>query len=292
MEVKDVSSWKEGTGVLTSGKRSKLWLRDPDDDNVEYLFKYPKAIGEVYAEVIAYLLSKEVFDVEVPETFFAVRDGNLGALSKSFIDKQEKTVFAESVDFYGVNFDAENLDHYTIERTINVLEPFNLLEDLYKMCIFDYLIANQDRHSQNWGLLINDKLVNYIFAPLYDNGSSMFNGYKYGDDVINHFLKDNNRFNAYNNRARSTFSLVKDDKIVKRIKSLELLQYLFNENERVFIDAYASFQGATYDIIYSIVQKVDERYIEENRKKLITKLITTRLEYVRELIEKGRKAND
>lgn len=50
-------------------------------------------------------------------------------------------------------------------------------EFLDKMIVFDYLLANEDRHFNNFGALRNaDSLVYLGMAPLFDSGSSL--GYK------------------------------------------------------------------------------------------------------------------
>ncbi len=41
------------------------------------------------------------------------------------------------------------------------------------MIVLDYIIANEDRHLNNFGLLRNAETLEwYGFAPIYDSGSS------------------------------------------------------------------------------------------------------------------------
>ena len=56
----------------------------------------------------------------------------------------------------------------------------NLGEDyfnaFYDMMIFDALIYNTDRHLNNFGLMVDNKTNQpYAFAPIFDNGLSLFN---------------------------------------------------------------------------------------------------------------------
>ena len=45
---------------------------------------------------------------------------------------------------------------------------------LDRMLVFDYLISNEDRHLNNFGLLRNAETLEWIgFAPIYDSGSSL-----------------------------------------------------------------------------------------------------------------------
>lgn len=42
------------------------------------------------------------------------------------------------------------------------------------MIVTDYIIANEDRHMNNFGLLRNAETLEWIgFAPIYDSGSSL-----------------------------------------------------------------------------------------------------------------------
>ncbi len=46
---------------------------------------------------------------------------------------------------------------------------------LDRMITVDYIIANKDRHFNNFGLVRNSETLEYVsFAPLYDNGTSLF----------------------------------------------------------------------------------------------------------------------
>ena len=48
------------------------------------------------------------------------------------------------------------------------------VEFLDRMIVLDYIIANEDRHLNNFGVLRNAKTLEWIgFAPIYDSGSSL-----------------------------------------------------------------------------------------------------------------------
>lgn len=50
----------------------------------------------------------------------------------------------------------------------------NIQSDLDKMIVLDYLIANEDRHLNNFGLLRNAETLEWLgFAPIYDSGTSL-----------------------------------------------------------------------------------------------------------------------
>ena len=50
----------------------------------------------------------------------------------------------------------------------------NIEECLNQMIVLDYIIANEDRHLNNFGLVRNAETLEWIgFAPIYDSGSSL-----------------------------------------------------------------------------------------------------------------------
>lgn len=50
----------------------------------------------------------------------------------------------------------------------------NIKQSLDKMLVLDYIIANEDRHLNNFGLVRNAETLQWMgFAPIYDSGSSL-----------------------------------------------------------------------------------------------------------------------
>ena len=61
----------------------------------------------------------------------------------------------------------------------------NIITAIDKMMILDYIIANEDRHYNNFGFLRNAETLAWLgFAPIYDSGTSLwYNTQKVGADV-------------------------------------------------------------------------------------------------------------
>lgn len=88
---------------------------------------------------------------------------------------------------------------------VSLIETANFLKSLGKdfyndfadMMIFDALICNTDRHSGNYGLLVDNKTNKPVkFAPIFDNGLSLFN-YGMPDDFADLDSYAKTRFPAY-----------------------------------------------------------------------------------------------
>ncbi|WP_099221719.1 HipA domain-containing protein [Listeria costaricensis] len=174
MQIVDVSDWQE-VDIWTTGKRVKTWL---EKDRTRYLFKIPKTSGEITAEMAAYLIGTNCYKLHLPETYIAIKNEQYGTLSKNFVNKNANVEFIEAGDYFfqkDPSFDPTDLSKYQIKTAIEFMEDMCLKRPFYEMLLFDYLIANQDRHAENWGILINNRNQKYL-APIYDNGSSLFNG--------------------------------------------------------------------------------------------------------------------
>lgn len=73
----------------------------------------------------------------------------------------------------------------TLRKVANYLKKLgnNYYNEFVDMLIFDALIFNEDRHFGNFGIMVNSKTNKpYAFAPIFDNGLSLFN-YAMSDDI-------------------------------------------------------------------------------------------------------------
>jgi hypothetical protein len=158
-----------------------------------YLFKEPQGskAQQVWSEVIAYELGK-LTGVAVPPAFLAVGPGN-----------GSPGVLIEY--FYGHAFDPERRLIHGIERLqargFQTDQRRGSLSDNVDVCrthrvagagawwaqtlAFDALIGNTDRHSENWGFLVErepDGRPAYLMAPAFDNGTSL--GFIIGEEQL------------------------------------------------------------------------------------------------------------
>ena len=169
-----------------------------------YMLKFPDPVREkgndlqymnnVFSEDIGCKIFKTL-GFEVQKTFLAKFD-----LLKYFFDGKEKIIvacedfcqngsvlseFSKCItsDFY--NFEVSNVEELhkakrvmAIETIQKVLRCHHLLrvnaefeEKFWDMLVVDTLIANPDRHSDNWGFLETNSEIK--FAPIYDCGSAL-----------------------------------------------------------------------------------------------------------------------
>ena len=283
--IVDVSGWKEDV-YDASGSRTKWWLINPD--GVKFVFKIPKgthgslSIGENYSEFLAYKLGTQLFNLKIPEIKFAVRNGVQGVISKNFIDK--KYEFLEISDYFqefNLDFNTEHLPHYKLSIALKIMDKFSMLQNFFEMCIFDILIANQDRHCENWGILKEIKKGEFEFAPLYDNGSSL--GCYLTEARIQNCLGDERAFNGFNNRAYTIFTI----KDVERPKISMFIEELISHDKPIFERAFSKFSIINYDSIYKVINIGEDNFFTKSRKEFIIKLIISRVNLINKFLLKG-----
>lgn len=70
----------------------------------------------------------------------------------------------------------QNNSHSTYQHYVKCCEDFgvNIRHSLDQMLVLDYIIANEDRHQNNFGLIRNADTLEWIgAAPIFDSGSSL-----------------------------------------------------------------------------------------------------------------------
>jgi hypothetical protein len=162
-----------------------------------YLFKEPSGTRaqQIWSEVIAYELSRDL-RLPVPPAFLAQGPGN-----------GSPGVLVEF--FYGYASEPEIRFVHAIERLQGLQLPIDYnrgsLKDNITLCrlhrtpdwrswwartlAFDAVIGNTDRHTENWGFLIEptSSHLNYTLAPAFDNGTSL--GYIVREEQLNSFAE-------------------------------------------------------------------------------------------------------
>lgn len=203
-EVVDVSDWPLAPVEPAGRKQNKRWLRA--DDDVLWLFKevtlqqLPNGDtwikGENWAEKVVAevgaLLGLPVASVEL-----ATREGAIGSISRDLThDKSQdstgvarKSTLAMGNELLGGFIDGYEASKfhlvadYTIENVFTAFDSAHVAAPLGAdqaigangwfagYLLLDALVANTDRHHQNWGVLVDGARL--TLAPSFDHASSL-----------------------------------------------------------------------------------------------------------------------
>ncbi|MGO2356421.1 MAG: hypothetical protein ACTH58_17005 [Marinomonas foliarum] len=182
------------------GTKEKFWFRDlSSPDSQRTLFKYSRPnTGEHWSEKCAEQLC-ELLEIPHVKYDIAIHDDRYGVVSPNIVDKNEHLVMGNELlnkddpDEYPAPVDfADNkqrITSHTVTRVLAFLykskiQPpksdfdLNGLDAAGVFCgylMLDALISNQDRHHENWAVIVEAMSGSPIFrlCPTYDHAASM-----------------------------------------------------------------------------------------------------------------------
>lgn len=144
-------------------------------ENELYYFKYVSNITNTYNELIASEIAKQ-FGIKCASCDIGTIDNNIVILSKDFVKNKR---FIKMEDILKEIYKVEDTDLYNnIEDVSYALKEKyskDFKDNLIKMFLFDVLIGNGDRHSQNYGILVSDKTI--TLSPIFDNEEMLGNDF-------------------------------------------------------------------------------------------------------------------
>lgn len=313
MKYYDISQWEEHQYYGTGGTRDKTVVENPQDGCL-YYFKtsLKKKVIDYKYEFWSEIIASEIGDnlgLNILHYDVAWKDDRLGCLSKSMIDAQKEELQEgyKWLTGYDAGYDTNNKDAYTfqiIERLLTTrFKQECFIKDLIETIVFDSIIGNEDRHQENWSIIVTNKLVDkstlfhrrrtrsetsYTFAPIYDSGSSM--GRELTDAKVLQMLTDNVQLEAYVKRGQSEIHWEGER---GKQKHLELISKIsrsgYKDTVQEIIDNIRMKHDAS--AIADIINKVDECLPEEHsslkipqgRKDFLIKLVSLRFSKLFEL---------
>lgn len=189
----------------TDGRLKKTWVIE---DGKRYLLKgaYKNEVMQPFNEVLASMICDRLsFD----HTTYSLEVINNKVVSKCecFINSNTELISAHQI-LHGL---VDKTNSY--EQYIYILEEkgiINAREKIENMFILDYLILNEDRHLNNFGVIRDVNTLKWIdIAPIFDNGQSL-NILDYTDDEL-----------IINSEGRFFYSVADFNSIVSKVKNLK-----------------------------------------------------------------------
>lgn len=155
----------------TDGMIKKAWIIE---NGTRYLLKggYRNEILQPFNEVLASEICKRLDFNHVEYTLDTYKD-MVVSKCPCFINKDTEIITASQIKSCMERYDS--IKDY--EEYIKVLENHNInnvREKLENMYILDFLIMNEDRHLNNFGIIRDVNTLEWIdVAPIFDNGQSL-----------------------------------------------------------------------------------------------------------------------
>lgn len=166
----------------TDGMLKKAWIIE---DGIRYLLKggYKNDILQPFNEVLATMICKRLGFNHVPYTIDVYKD-SVVSKCPCFINKDTEFITAYQIRNNMTKYD--NTKDY--EDYIKLLEEHGIKDARIKMenmYILDFLIMNEDRHLNNFGIIRDVNTLEWLdVCPIFDNGQSLNINYYDEDEVI------------------------------------------------------------------------------------------------------------
>lgn len=263
------NAFDESVGDILFGKRSKKKFSyySPDSTSTGNLQKRWKIIDgkkcllkvgtkphqyEIFSEIIASKIM-DILDINhIKYSFYKDKD-TIYCQSEDFLSYNEDFVSAYQLFISKKKENKDSLFQHLMFIYDSLGIP-NYKTEIYKMLFTDFIIGNEDRHLNNFGVIRDAKTLDFIrIAPIYDSGSSL--GFNKSDEQLNHLVDvDWKPFKT--KRIRYQLDLISDFKWL----NIKKLKTVVNE-------------------ISSLIDEYSE-YISKDRKRAIMNFLVRRINYV------------
>ncbi len=166
----------------TDGMLKKAWIIE---NGTRYLLKggYKNEILQPFNEVLATEICKRLGFYHVPYTLDIYKD-IVVSKCPCFITKDTELITAYQVRNEMERHDSvEDYEEYVKRLEENGIE--NAREKVENMYILDFLIMNEDRHLNNFGIIRNVNTLKLVdVAPIFDNGMALNISYYDDEEVL------------------------------------------------------------------------------------------------------------
>lgn len=248
----------------TDGMLKKAWIIE---DGTRYLLKggYKNEILQPFNEVLATEICKRLGFNHVPYTIDTYKD-MIVSKCPCFITKDTELITAFQIRNDMKKY--QNLKDY--QEYIKRLEENgveNASEKLENMYILDFLIMNEDRHLNNFGIIRDVNTLKWLdVAPIFDNGEALkMNAYNDEEIIVSGIGKF---FYAEKEFSR-IIKIVQD---IKRIDASNL-----DDIPEYFEDLLHKYQSITQ--------------MSDNKINQLCSLLGRQINKLKEMIEEAKKNN-
>ena len=189
----------------TDGRLKKTWIIE---NGKRYLLKggYKNEVMQPFNEVLATMICERLDFKHIPYTIDVIKD-KIVSKCECFINKDTELISAYQILHNNCDKDK------AYETYVNILENNGISkarEEIENMFILDFIMLNEDRHLNNFGIIRNVENLNWIeTTPIFDTGQSL-NILDYNDEEL-----------VINGDGRFFYDMDKFDTIINYIKNIK-----------------------------------------------------------------------
>ena len=189
----------------TDGRLKKTWIID---NGKRYLLKggYKNEVMQPFNEVLASMICNRL-NFYHTEYVLDVVAGKIVSKCECFTNPNTELVTAHQILYNNCNKENAYFEYIKILEENGIKDAREKIED---MLILDYLIMNEDRHLNNFGIIRDVNTLKWLdVAPIYDNGQSL-NILDYNDEEV-----------IINGEGRFFYNIDNFDNITKYVKDFK-----------------------------------------------------------------------
>lgn len=171
----------------TDGRLKKTWIIE---NNKRYLLKggYKNEVMQPFNEVLASMVCERLDFYHTKYELITISD-KIVSKCECFINENTELITAHQILHNNCDKANAYLEYIKILESHGIKDARERIEDMF---ILDFLIMNEDRHLNNFGIIRDVNTLKWLdVAPLYDNGQSL-NILDYNDDEV--IIKGEGRF--------------------------------------------------------------------------------------------------
>lgn len=193
----------------TDGMLKKAWVIE---DKTRYLLKsgYKNDVLQPFNEVLASMICERLGFDHVLYTL-EIYNNMLVSKCPCFVTKDTELITANQI----INGEISNDCKKNYDEYVKILESNGInkaREKLENMYILDYIIMNEDRHLNNFGIIRDVNTLKWLdVAPIFDNGQSL--------NIIDY--NDNHSEIVVSGYGRLFFEILPFDEIIKIVKNIK-----------------------------------------------------------------------
>ncbi len=265
------------------GTKEKFWFYK---DGKKLLFKIGrKNTRENLAEKAIYEVGK-LLGINVAKYEFAQYMDRYGVLSPIFLKDGERLIHGNELLLkFDSSYPKENfykVKEYKLSTVLDVIASLKVFDEsaLFNFIgylIFDAFTANQDRHHENWGIVLSAQEGKISLAPTFDHAAGL--GCRENIETIKkRFKTKDSRFTieAFCNRAKIPF--YENSKKLSTLETIQICQKYDYNAVKFWIEKILSVDFIKIDDIFSKIPKefynedieleFSKKILEINRKRL------------------------
>ena len=278
------------------GTKEKFWFLFAPEQSLKWLFKFSREnTGEHWSEKVAEQLC-ELLQIPHVEYDLARCNGRLGVISPNAIDDVERMVMGNEVlhnhspkEYPIPEQETEKyvrVKEHTVSRVLGCLDRSGVLPpktdfDIDELnagdvfcgyLILDALISNQDRHHENWAIIVNNETGERFLCPTYDHAASL--GRELLDDEREERLntRDKNRkVDQFICKARSELFNLKTDK--KPLLTIDAFYNAVDKRDKARVHWVSRLKEVREEEIRKIFLNIPDSVITETAKEFAIQMV-------------------